>query len=130
MAVVKLGVIGQQYALRSLAAGAQTAYNLYAEAIKDPNEVEKNRAFFYGRPGYHAFANTGGSAVRGIWTGAGRCFIAWDTHYAEFNSSGTQVGPTRNHIECDRLWSGKLARAILPERQPAIHCVGRHCIRG
>ena len=96
MAVVKLNVIGQAYSLRSLAAGAQTSYNLYAELIQDPNEREKNKAFFYGRPGYHLFASTGGAAVRGIWTGAGRCFIAWDGHYAEFNSSGTQVGPTRN----------------------------------
>ncbi len=96
MAVVKLNVIGQAYTLRSLAAGAQTSYNLYAERIQDPAEQEKNKAFYYGRPGYHSFANTGGAAVRGIWTGAGRCFIAWDAHYAEFNSSGTQVGPTRN----------------------------------
>lgn len=92
---MKLDLVGQAYANRSLATAAQVCINLYPEIIKDPNEQNKNKAFLYGIPGRHVFCNTGGAAVRGIFTGGGRCFIAWDTHYAEFDSSGAQISTTR-----------------------------------
>jgi hypothetical protein len=95
-----LGLVGQQYSLRSVSAAAQTCINLYPELIQDPNERAKNKAFLYGIPGRHLFKDlttidAAATPIRGIWTGAGRCFVAAGTKYMELDSSGALVGSVR-----------------------------------
>ena len=74
--------------------------NLYPELIQDPNEREKNKAFLYGTPGRHVFKDlttidAAATPIRGIWTGAGRCFVAAGTKYFEISSTGTLIGSVR-----------------------------------
>lgn len=98
--MTKISLVGQSYALRSPTAAAQVCMNLYPELIEDPNEREKNKAFLYGIPGRHVFKDlttidAAATPIRGIWTGAGRCFVAAGTKYMELDSSGNLVGSVR-----------------------------------
>jgi hypothetical protein len=98
--MTKIPLVGQSYALRSPTAAAQTCMNLYPELIEDPNEREKNKAFLYGIPGRHVFKDlttidAAATPVRGIWTGAGRTFVAAGTKYMELSSTGALIGSVR-----------------------------------
>jgi hypothetical protein len=95
--IVKASLVGQGYSLRSVTAAAQACINLYPELLQDPNEQAKNKAFLYGIPGRHVFKDlttidAAATPVRGIFTGAGRCFVAAGTKYFEIDSSGNLVG--------------------------------------
>jgi hypothetical protein len=92
---MRLPLVGQTYALRSLAAAAQETMNLYPERIEA--DGEKNSYALMGTPGYHAFADLttiSGAAtpIRGLWSGGGRLFVAAGTKYMEIDSTGALVG--------------------------------------
>jgi hypothetical protein len=100
VAVIRLPFTGPSYSPRSLAVGAQTLINLFAEEVENRDEQMKAGAVMYGSPGTLAFKDmatidAGFSPLRGIWSGAGRVFVAGGTKYCEINSSGSLVGSVR-----------------------------------
>lgn len=97
---MRLSLVGESFSTRSPATAAQTTVNLYTEKTEDPFETAKGVGAVYGTPGRHVFKNAsaidaGFSHMRGIWSGAGRCFIAGGTKYCEIDSSGALVGSVR-----------------------------------
>lgn len=94
---MRVPLVGQGYALRSPAVAAQSCINLYPEIIQDPNEQAQNKAFLYGIPGRHVFSNVtlidaAATPIRGVFTWAGRCFVAAGTRFMELDSTGSLVG--------------------------------------
>lgn len=83
---MKLGLVGQGYSDRSFAVGAQTSLNLFPQLIQDPNEQQKNKGALYGCPGRHVGATLSGN-VRGLWSGAGRLFVASALNLIELNAA-------------------------------------------
>ena len=101
MPTIKIPLVGGSYSPRSLAVGAQTAINVYAEQIESQDEHYKNTAALYGSPGTLSFKDmatidAGFTNIRGIWSGAGRLFVAGGTKYCEVNpTSGALIGSVR-----------------------------------
>lgn len=92
--------MGESFSTRSPATAAQTTINAYTERTEDPFETAKGVGALYGTPGRHRFKDAsaidaGFTHMRGIWSGAGRCFIAGGTKYCEIDSSGALVGSVR-----------------------------------
>lgn len=97
---MRLGLAGQNYSARSLAAAAQSCINLYPEKIEDPNERAKGIATLYGCPGRHLFKDlttidAAATPVRGVWSGGGRLFVAAGPRYMEISSAGALIGSVR-----------------------------------
>lgn len=101
MPTIRIPLVGGSYSPRSLAVGAQTAINVYAEEIESQDEHYKNTAALYGSPGTLSFKNmasidAGFTNIRGVWSGAGRLFVAGGTKYCEVNpSTGALIGSVR-----------------------------------
>ena len=104
MAVIRVPFTGPSYSPRSVAVGTQTTINLYPEEIENPSEKMKDSAVMYGSPGTLSFKNmasidAGFTNIRGIWSGAGRLFVAGGTKYCEVNTTtgaGTNVRTISN----------------------------------
>jgi hypothetical protein len=89
---LKIPLVGQSSESRSPAVSAQACVNVFPQLVGDPNENEKNVAILLGRPGIHIFktlAGLGLGDVRGLWSGAGRCFVAAGLNLLELSSTGT-----------------------------------------
>ena len=94
---MKIPLIGSSNPAFSTAVSEQQSMNCYVETIQTPAPESKNKAVLRGRPGIHLFKDlttidAGATPVRGIWSGAGRCFVAAGTKFFEINSSGALVG--------------------------------------
>lgn len=88
---MRIPLVGQAYADRSLAVGAQTCINVFPQLIEDPEEQAKNKAALYGCPGKHVFSTGVGGDVRGLWSGAGRLFVAAGTNLVEVGEDGNII---------------------------------------
>lgn len=91
---MKIPLVGQSYQDRSPAVGLQASINVFPRLITDANEQEKNKAVLYGRPGKHLLAALGGlglADVRGLWSGAGRLFVAAGLNLLEISQSGSVI---------------------------------------
>jgi hypothetical protein len=80
--------IGQAYTSLSVNVAAQECVNLYPEVVEVGGE--KNVKALYGTPGLHDFASPA-AVVRGMWSGAGRLFVAAGAAFIEYSSSGGSV---------------------------------------
>ena len=94
---MKIPLIGSPNPAFSTAVSEQQSMNCYVETVQSLAPESKNKAVLRGRPGIHLFKDlttidAGANAVRGIWSGAGRCFVAAGTKFFEINSSGALVG--------------------------------------
>ncbi len=104
---MRIPLVGGSYSPRSLAVGAQTLINCYAELIENSEEKFKNDAVMYGSPGTLLFKNmtaidAGFANLRGIWSGGGRLFVAGGNgtgstngRYCEVSSAGALIGAVR-----------------------------------
>jgi hypothetical protein len=86
----KLSLVGQAYPDRSPAVSVQAMINIFAQLIQDPNEQEKNKAALCGCPGKHELA-TLATDIRGLWSGAGRLFVASGLNLIELDDAGGTV---------------------------------------
>ncbi len=87
---MKISLVGESYDDRSLAVSAQSSVNVFPQLIADPNEQTKNKAALIGAPGKHALA-TLATDVRGVWSGAGRLFVASGLNLIELDESGAVI---------------------------------------
>ena len=99
MPTIKIPLVGGSYSPRSLAVGAQTAINVYAEQIESQDEHYKNTAALYGSPGTLLFKNmtaidAGFASIRGIWSGAGRLFVAGGNGTGSTNGRYCEIDTT------------------------------------
>lgn len=97
---MRLPLVGQWYSSRSLAAAAQTTFNLYAEPTTDPNEKAKGIGALYGIPGRHLFKDlttidAAATPIRCTFSAGGRFWAAAGPRYMELDSTGTLVGSVR-----------------------------------
>jgi hypothetical protein len=87
---VKLPLVGQSTPSRSLAISAQASINVFPQVITDPNDKMQNTGSMFGAPGRHSFA-TLATDVRGLWSGAGRLFVASGLNLIELNEAAATV---------------------------------------
>ncbi len=87
---MKLPLVGQSTPSRSLAISAQASINVFPQVITDPNEKMQNTGSMFGAPGRHGFA-TLATDVRGLWSGAGRLFVASGQNLIELDDTGATV---------------------------------------
>lgn len=91
---MKLPLVGQSTPDNSPAVSVQSTINLLPMLIGDENEIEKNKAVLRGAPGKHIFAALAGLGlgdVRGLWSGAGRLFVAAGLNLLEIGSNGAVI---------------------------------------
>lgn len=86
---MKIPLVGQAYAARSLAVAAQQTINLFPEYIEDPQDRAKNKAVLYGTPGRHLFKNSG-KDIRGMFTAGGALFVVENRDLVVYNSDGSE----------------------------------------
>src|SRR5215831_4726270 len=89
---MRIPLVGESYTLRNPAAAAQQTLNLMPQWIDDPEEKGKNKGILQGCPGYHSMINLGSSPIRGLWSGGGRLFVAYDGGTLVEIGQGTYVG--------------------------------------
>lgn len=102
---MKLPIVGDDYTNRQLAAGAQECLNWYRESVEDQNGSGKSTKILRQTPGIHLLRNitTHAGSVRGIWSGAGRCFVCVGAWVYEIDSAGATVGTPSSLILNDTL---------------------------
>ena len=78
--------VGPAYATRNQRADCQRCINFYPELDEQTKEWR-----LVGTPGLKSWASGLAGAIRGMWVGEGRLFVAAGTYVYELNSAGTAV---------------------------------------